>query len=542
MALLILTALLWQPGEIAKAAGLQITSTVLPNATVGQPYSYQLQVSGGTGPYTWTTLSTTYPSVCCVLGINSAGLFGTQSNANVVNPAGTYSWTVQVTDANGNTGSGVVTLTIDNVNTISNLTISPSILPSATIGQPYSATLQVSGGAAPYVLTTLSTTYPSQCCVLGVSGNTSPSQSGSFVFNTQSNSIVTGAPGTYTWSFQITDQAGNTATKTVSLTLNSAAVTTAPTLVASSSFVNFNYSAGQQTPQPVSLNIFNQSSTQTANFSISVPNQPSWLNASYATGSLSLAPGQVMGLGVSVDPTKVASGAGSYTYNIALIGDFANSPLNILVTLNVVQGNAVNVLPNNVLPNVPNVPNGSVIRFIDSPTVYLVTNGQLLPFSTPEAFLAAGYAWSQVQVINQSSTPITASFYPYPSGSLVNDNGTIFFISGHTKVPFTSADVFIGLGYSFKNVIQGDLTNYALSAYLISTVSATHPWGSWLIYKGTVYYSTKDGLIGVPSSEVFMSNGGDWNFIVKANSFDIAALNANPNLPILTDNDPRTIH
>ena len=139
------------------------------------------------------------------------------------------------------------------------------------------------------------------------------------------------------------------------------------------------------------------------------------------------------------------------------------------------------------------------------------------------------------QVLGEST-----SFNPYPTGTLVNDDGTIYFISGTTKIPFTSWQAFVGLGYLGKQVVEGDLTNYTLAKnYIINSPNIEHPWGSWLIYKGTVYYSSAEGLIGVPSTQVFTSNGGDWTYIVKANSYDIANLKAKPNLPLLTVNDPR---
>lgn len=152
------------------------------------------------------------------------------------------------------------------------------------------------------------------------------------------------------------------------------------------------------------------------------------------------------------------------------------------------------------------------------------------------------YALNYSQIATQGKVlgDSTNGFYPYPTGTLVNDSGTVYFISGTTKVPFTNWQAFIGLGYKAKNIVDGDLTNYSLaSSYTINTANTTHPWGSWLIYKGTVYYSTQDGLIGVPSAQVFISNGGDWTYIVKANSYDIAALNTNPNLQLLAVNDSR---
>ena len=136
----------------------------------------------------------------------------------------------------------------------------------------------------------------------------------------------------------------------------------------------------------------------------------------------------------------------------------------------------------------------------------------------------------------------TSNGFPYPTASLVKDGSAIYFISGTSKVPFTNYKAFIGLGYSLKNVVNGDLSNYSSSqAYVISTANARHPWGSWVSYKGVIYYLTQDGMIGVPSSAVFLSNGGQWRLVVAANKYDIAILKANSSLPVLTVNDSRII-
>ena len=130
--------------------------------------------------------------------------------------------------------------------------------------------------------------------------------------------------------------------------------------------------------------------------------------------------------------------------------------------------------------------------------------------------------------------------YSYPSGSLVNENGTIYFISGTIKVPFTSWQAFIGLGYSLRNVINGNLQNYTPSTnYFITTANAEHPWGSWLLYNGTVYYSTQQGLIPVPSWAVFLNNGGQAKYIVNANKYDVNILNSNSKQPLMSFNDGR---
>lgn len=121
------------------------------------------------------------------------------------------------------------------------------------------------------------------------------------------------------------------------------------------------------------------------------------------------------------------------------------------------------------------------------------------------------------------SQPIKAAqTYPYPSGSLVRESKTIYLINGVDKIPFTNFEAFKGLGYSTKNVVGGNLTNYNLAkTYMISSSEIPHPWGSWVLYKGTVYYAREEGLIGVPSMSVLNANGGQAKMIVTANKYDI---------------------
>lgn len=167
------------------------------------------------------------------------------------------------------------------------------------------------------------------------------------------------------------------------------------------------------------------------------------------------------------------------------------------------------------------------IVFLLTITLAMLVGGRAKALSYNELLVAQGKV-------------LDASVYAYPTGSVVNDSGTIYFISGATKVPFTNLKAFKDLGYSLKNVVKGNLGNYTLSnGYVISTGNAQHPWGGWLTYKNTVYYNDASGLIGVPSSAIFLANGGLWKNLIKANKYDVAVLKQNPNLPVLTENDPR---
>ena len=104
------------------------------------------------------------------------------------------------------------------------------------------------------------------------------------------------------------------------------------TLIPSTTFVNYNLVQGRSV-QPTQITLTN-SSTSSINFTISVPNQPAWLNTGYNTQPMSLQAGGVMGVGVSVDSTKV-NGPGTYTTNLVFTGNFANSPITIPITLTV---------------------------------------------------------------------------------------------------------------------------------------------------------------------------------------------------------------
>ena len=108
------------------------------------------------------------------------------------------------------------------------------------------------------------------------------------------------------------------------------------------------------------------------------------------------------------------------------------------------------------------------------------------------------------------------------------------------SVAFTNSNAFKALGYKLNNVITTSISNYRVSSsYFIVSPNQSHPWGSWILDKGIIYYSIKDGLIGVPNMAVFSSNGGSLTLLLPANKADISILNLNPNLPVLQNQDDR---
>ncbi len=80
---------------------------------------------------------------------------------------------------------------------------------------------------------------------------------------------------------------------------------------------------------------------------------------------------------------------------------------------------------------------------------------------------------------------------------------------------------FLGLGYSLKNVVFGDVSAYVKADFVLSSVKLAHSSGTWILNKKTVYYVVSSGLIPVPSWEIFLNNGGLAKYLVKANAYDL---------------------
>lgn len=140
--------------------------------------------------------------------------------------------------------------------------------------------------------------------------------------------------------------------------------------------------------------------------------------------------------------------------------------------------------------------------------------------------------------IAASSNAQTNTTLPYKNGDLINDKGTIYLIMGKYRLPFTNFDAFVGLGFANRIITTGDSSLYQTPAtYRIEKSNQQHPWGSWVIYNGTVYYSHESGLLGVPSYEILVNNGGSFSMIMPANSSDRVAIRND----ILKLNDPRVI-
>ena len=136
----------FQPGA---PAALTITTTSLPNGTVGSAYSATLAASGGTPPYTWSLSGSLLPAGL-TLNASTGAITGTPTTT------GTFPLTVQVA-AGAQSATKAFTITIA---APAPPTITTTSLPNGTVGSAYSATLAASGGTPPYTWSLASGSLP----------------------------------------------------------------------------------------------------------------------------------------------------------------------------------------------------------------------------------------------------------------------------------------------------------------------------------------------------------------------------------------------
>ena len=124
----------------AKSAAPSITTSSLPNGTVGTAYSQALAASGGTGGYVWSVSAGALPTG---LSLSTGGTISGTPTA-----AGTANFTATVTDSSHQSASKALSIAVNPP-----LTVTTASLPAGTVGTAYSQTLAASGGTGGYVWT-----------------------------------------------------------------------------------------------------------------------------------------------------------------------------------------------------------------------------------------------------------------------------------------------------------------------------------------------------------------------------------------------------
>ncbi|NVJ22117.1 putative Ig domain-containing protein [Myxococcus sp. AM011] len=167
-----------------------ITTSTLPEADTGEPYSATLSVSGGKAPFSWSVVSGSLPAGLSLS--NSGTVSGTT-------PSSTGStFTVRASDTNGRVADRALSLAVYVPPSVTTTTV-----PMAVSGQPYSATLAASGGRAPLTWSHVGT-LPTGLSL-------------------SSSGVISGTPteqGTRSFSAVVQDAKGTSASSALSLTVS----------------------------------------------------------------------------------------------------------------------------------------------------------------------------------------------------------------------------------------------------------------------------------------------------------------------------------
>jgi large repetitive protein len=185
---------------------LSINASTTIGGIVGGAFARNFTAEGGAEPYTWSLASGQFPP-----GL-SLQAFSDPRDANdelagTPTTAGTYTFTMRLTDYQGDQATQQFTVTINPP-----VQITPTTLPAGTVGKPYSRDLDLNaqGGEPPYTWSifandplppglTLDTTAP------------------------DFNNVLDGTPtqaGTFSFIIQVTDSWDNSVNATLTVTIN----------------------------------------------------------------------------------------------------------------------------------------------------------------------------------------------------------------------------------------------------------------------------------------------------------------------------------
>lgn len=191
-------------GAKAKSAGFRIVATSIPVAQVGEEWTATWEVVDGVEPYTLS--DSTFPAWLSTVDLVDTTITAVGTPDEFDNPP--YTYDLEVTDDDSAVATKAGTITV----VPADMDISGDPLDEATAESAYSDTLTVSGGYPPYTLTTFTGLPTGLSAALDTATIT--------IDGTPGAGTDSGSP--YSLSVLVTDDEGNTASLSPSLTVNAA--------------------------------------------------------------------------------------------------------------------------------------------------------------------------------------------------------------------------------------------------------------------------------------------------------------------------------
>jgi hypothetical protein len=193
----------------ASCSIITILPATLPAGSLGEPYTQGLSASGGTAPYTFSLSGGSLPP--------GLALSATGQVSGIPTSVGSFTFTVQASDASGCLGERTYTIVI-NTFVCGTINVFPATLPTPVSGVPYNQAVGASGGLAPYTFAVSAGAIPAGL---------------TFVATGTASASLIGTPtesGTYTFTVTATDALGCTGSQTYVLQLLGGVPVAAPVL------------------------------------------------------------------------------------------------------------------------------------------------------------------------------------------------------------------------------------------------------------------------------------------------------------------------
>jgi hypothetical protein len=409
------------------AVAIALTATPSTDTEIGVAYSQVNTVSGGIAPYLYSVSGGTLPA-----GTTLDATTGTVSGTPTT--AGAFSYTIKVTDHDGQAATAE---TIGTIAAVVTLTATPST--NTEVGAVYSQVNTVSGGVAPYTYSVSAGAVPA--------GTTLDTATG-----TVSGTPTTAAIGAFSYTIEVTDSDGVTATAATSGTIaatvtivatpstfTEVGVAYSQTNVASNGVTPYTYtlSAGSlpagTTLSPTTGTVSGTPLTAAAgafSYTITVTDADGLTASASTSGTIATQLGLVA---TPSDNTEVGA-----TYSQANTVSGGTAPYTYSVSAGAVPAGTALDTATGTVSGTPTIPAAGAFSYTitvtdaDGATATASTSGtiaaELTLTATPSVNTEVGAVYSQANTVSGGTAPYTYSVAggTLPSGTSLNPaNGTV---------------------------------------------------------------------------------------------------------------------